>query len=203
MRIKALQAGRLRRCLKPAVLSCAVSWRSRTGSASCRRQLSARSVGRRGFPLAEPRCFVCDKHRGVVQTPGGCLYEDQLVYASHGAMPEGKSDTYLGTLFVEPKRHAAGLEDLTDLEAQRFGLVVTWLSRALRTSTRAERIYSAVLGHHVPHLHMWLIARYLDTPPEFWGMRVLEWPQAPRGNARAVEELCTKVRDQLSASGSP
>jgi histidine triad (HIT) family protein len=147
--------------------------------------------------LGEQSCFVCDKHRGLVEIPGGCLYEDELVYASHGAMPEGESEAYLGTLFVEPKRHAAGLEDLTDLEAQRLGLVVTRLSRALRAATQAERIYSAVLGHHVPHLHLWLIARYSDTPREFWGVRVLEWPQAPRGDAHAVGELCSKVRDQL------
>lgn len=122
------------------------------------------------------------------------------MYSSHGAIPEGETDTYLGTVFVEPKRHAAGLEDLTDPEAQRFGLVATWLSRALRAATHAERIYSAVLGHHVPHLHMWLIARYPETPPEFWGMRVLQWPGAPRGGASEIEALCARVRADLPNS---
>lgn len=145
----------------------------------------------------EQSCFVCDKHRGLVETPGGCLYDDDLVYASHGVMPAGKPATYLGTLFLEPKRHAAGLEDLTDLEAQRFGLLATRLSRALRAATQAERIYSAVLGHHVSHLHMWLVARYPGTPSDYWGMRVLEWEQAPRGNAGAVAALCARVRDRL------
>lgn len=155
--------------------------------------------------MSEQSCFVCDKHRGLVKVPGGCLYADELVYASHGAILEGQRTTYLGTLFLEPRRHAAGLEDLTDGEAERFGLIATRLSRALRLATQAERIYSAVLGHHVPHLHMWLIARYPETPPAFWGMRVLKWPEAPKGDARAVERLCARVREQLDLGhdGSP
>ena len=130
------------------------------------------------------------------------MYEDELVYASHGAIPEGKADTYLGTLFVEPRRHAAGLDDLTDAEAERFGLVTTRLSRALRFATQAERIYSAVLGHHVPHLHMWLIPRYLGTPPKLWGVGVLEWPEAPRGDVAAIENLCAKIRNELGHAGA-
>ena len=119
------------------------------------------------------------------------------MYASHGAMPEGKTEAYPGVLFLEPKRHAAGIEDLTDLEAQRFGLLATHLSKALRVATQAERIYAAVLGHHVPHLHLWLISRYPDTPSEYWGTSVLQWPQAPKESAEAIEQLCAAIRSQL------
>jgi len=69
-------------------------------------------------------CFVCRKHRGEISIPGGAIYEDDLVYASHVQIPEGQATAYLGYLMVEPRRHAAGLADLTDAEAQAMGLMV-------------------------------------------------------------------------------
>ena len=34
-------------------------------------------------------CFVCRKHSGEIVSPGGVVYEDELVYSSHMALPEG------------------------------------------------------------------------------------------------------------------
>lgn len=148
-------------------------------------------------PVAE--CFVCRKHRGAIVIPGGAIYEDDLVYAGHATIPEGQSITYLGCLFVEPKRHAAGLADLTDTEARALGLLVTRLSRALKTSEKAEHIYAFVLGDHVPHLHIWVMPRYAGTPQEYWGMRVAEWPDAPSGGAHEIAALCERLRVHLRA----
>ncbi len=149
--------------------------------------------------LTPGECFVCEKHRGRVEVPGGCLYEDDLVYASHGIIPEGKSTTYLGTLFLEPKRHTPGLADLSKPEAERFGLLSSRLARALQESEAAEHVYAFVLGHHVAHLHLWLVPRYPGTPPEYWAMRVAEWPDAPMGAAREIEALCSRIRTLLDA----
>lgn len=142
-------------------------------------------------------CFICRKHRGEIQVPGGSIYEDDLVYAGHGAIPEGESVMYLGYLFVEPKRHTAGLADLTDDEAQALGLLVTRLSRALKTSESAEHIYSLVLGDHVPHLHIHLVPRHPGTPREYWGLRVNEWPDAPTGGVEEIAALCERLRAAL------
>jgi hypothetical protein len=60
-------------------------------------------------------CFICRKHRGDIAVPGGAVYEDDLVYAGHAALPEGEPTAYLGFLLVEPKRHVAGLPGLTGL----------------------------------------------------------------------------------------
>jgi histidine triad (HIT) family protein len=142
-------------------------------------------------------CFICRKHRGEILIPGGAIYEDDLVYAGHDSIPESQSIAYLGSLLVEPKRHVPGLADLTDNEAQAIGLLVTRLSRALMARERAQHIYSFVLGHHVPHLHVWVIPRYPGTPREYWGTRVDEWPEAPKGGAQEIAALCERIRVHL------
>ena len=68
-------------------------------------------------------CFVCRKHRdrGPL-VPGGPVAEDELVLVSHVVTPDALgregATAYLGHLFVEPRRHAPGLADLTDAEAR-------------------------------------------------------------------------------------
>jgi len=109
---------------------------------------------------------VCRKHVGEISIPGGTVYEDNLVYAGHVAIPEGQTTAYLGSILVEPKRHISGLADLTDEEAQNVGLLIARLSRALKTIEGAEHVYLFVLGHDVPHLHIWVIPRYPGTPRE-------------------------------------
>ena len=142
-------------------------------------------------------CFVCLKHRGAIYVPGGAIYDDELIYAGHSAIPEGQTTTYLGSLVVEPKRHIPGLPDLTDAEAERMGLLVSRLARALETSEGAEHVYLFVLGHAVPHLHAWVVPRYPGTPREYWGLHVDEWPEAPRGGAEEVVALCERIRSAL------
>lgn len=143
-------------------------------------------------------CYVCRKHRGVIRVPGGAVYEDERVYAGHGALDEGTGTAYLGWLLVEPKRHASGLADVTDDEAEALGLLITRLSRALRASERAEHVYSFVLGDHIPHLHVHVIPRYPGAPLEYRGVRVDEWPDAPRGGTAEVEAVCGRIRDALA-----
>jgi|SRR5258706_4978500 len=141
-------------------------------------------------------CFVCRKHRGEIVIPGGAIYEDDVLYVGHLYLQEGQN-TYLGYLMVEPKRHAPGLADLTDTEAQAIGLMVTRLSRALKVSEGAEHIYEWVLGHHVPHLHIHIVPRYPGTPDEYWGTRTDEWPDAPHGGPEEIAALCARLRSYL------
>jgi histidine triad (HIT) family protein len=142
-------------------------------------------------------CFVCRKHRGEIPVPGGAIYEGELVYASHVLAPPDSGSFYLGYLIAETKRHAPGLADLTDQEAQAIGLLVTRLSRALKQEVGAEHVYSFVLGDAVPHLHVHVVPRYPGAPREYWGVRVDAWPEAPRGGPREVEDLCARLRLRL------
>jgi histidine triad (HIT) family protein len=141
-------------------------------------------------------CFVCDKHRGAVEVPGGPIVDDELVYASHMWSPEGGA-VYLGYLFLEPKRHVPGLADLTPEEGARLGELTARLSLALRECEGAEHVYSAVIGHHVPHLHVHLAPRYPGTPEDYWWTRLLDWPDAPRGGADEVAAVGQRLREAL------
>ncbi len=148
-------------------------------------------------------CFVCRKHRDRGSLlPGGPVAEDDLVMVSHTVTPEvfGRQGTtaYLGHLFVEPLRHAPGLADLTDAEAERTGLWCTRASRALREVAGAEHVYAAVIGDAVPHLHVHLYPRFPGTPREYWWTRVDQWPQARRGEIADIEIFVSDLRRYLA-----
>jgi diadenosine tetraphosphate (Ap4A) HIT family hydrolase len=50
----------------------------------------------------------------------------------------------------------------------------------------------------VEHLHLHLIPRYPDTPPELNWTQVTDWEDAPRGNAIAVSEVAARIRAALT-----
>jgi diadenosine tetraphosphate (Ap4A) HIT family hydrolase len=151
-------------------------------------------------PASAANCFICRKHRGEIQVPGGAIYEDDLVYAGHAAIPEGEAAGYLGAVLVEPRRHVPEIGDLTAEEAARIGVLLARLGRALQASEAAEHVYLFVLGHHVAHLHVWLVPRYPGTPRDYWGPRVDEWPEGPRGGPADIAALCGRLRAQLAAA---
>jgi diadenosine tetraphosphate (Ap4A) HIT family hydrolase len=143
-------------------------------------------------------CFICRKHRGEETVPGGAILDRRLVYVSHGYHDELNPEPYLGHVVVEPKRHAPGVDDLTDEEAAAVGVSVARVARALKRSEGAEHVYVAVIGHHTPHLHVHLIPRYPNTPREFWDpFRVDEAPGARRGGRAEAAEVAARVRAAL------
>ena len=148
--------------------------------------------------MANSSCYICSKHKGEILVPGGVIFEDSLFYASHSMIPQGQTKAYLGYLLIEPKRHVEGLQNLNEKESAAIGVLITRLSRALINIEKAEHVYLFVLGHHAPHLHYHLIPRYPDTPKEYWGMRVDEWPEAPRGGLNEINSLCDRLRKYLA-----
>jgi histidine triad (HIT) family protein len=140
-------------------------------------------------------CLFCQIQQGLVPVAGGPVYEDELVYASHYS--HDGEPMYLGHLVVQTRRHVPTFAELTDAEAQATGLLVTHLSRALKTCVGAERTYVVFFGEVVPHLHVLLTARYPGTPPEYWRSQVYEWPAAPRGGPEEIAALCERLRASL------
>ncbi len=143
-------------------------------------------------------CVVCRKHRGELPVPGGPLYRDALVYVGHAFIPPEQERAYLGWLLVEPRRHVPTVAELIAEEASAVGLWVSRAGCALKEVVGAEHIYVFVLGHHAPHLHVHVLPRYPGTPREYWGLRVDEWPAAPRGDLDEITALAARLRSTLA-----
>ncbi len=89
--------------------------------------------------------------------------------------------------------------DLTDAEASTLGVLVNDLARVLKVAEGAEHVYSFVLGHVVPHLHIHVVPRYPGAPRDYWGVRVDEWPDAPRGGVSEITAVCDRLRRGLAS----
>ncbi len=146
--------------------------------------------------LPSADCFVCAKHALGDAAPGGVLFEDELIYAGHAYPLAGPALAYRGYLVAEPLRHVAGLGDLTDSEAAALGRLVNRLARAVKEVAEAEHVYSFVFGDGLAHahLHVVLAPRYAGTPREYWGVRLREWPDAPRVGEEEMRSLVARLR---------
>jgi histidine triad (HIT) family protein len=145
---------------------------------------------------AAPDCLVCRQVAGDVT--GGLLIDAPLVAGFHASVIPENPSPLLGHLFVSPRRHAAGLEDLDAREAAAVGVAASRLARALRETLDLERVYSAAIGHHVPHLHVHLVPRYAGTPPDVEWTRLDEWKGAPHGDETSIAELAGRLRAALA-----
>lgn len=141
-------------------------------------------------------CFICNKHAGNIETSGIMIYEDEYVYVGH--IDRDGNPNYLGHIMIDLKRHAPTLGDMNMEEAKAFGMIIARVSKALLESENAEHIYSYVMGDAVPHLHMHLVARYSNTPKEYWGPNaVYDWEDAPMGDSNDVIDLCSRIKTYL------
>jgi len=143
-----------------------------------------------------PNCFICEKHAGNIATAGAVIYEDEFFYVGH-IDRDGKPN-YLGHIMIDLKRHVPTLAEMSVHEAGAFGIMMARVSKALKESEGAEHIYSLISGNSVPHLHMHLVARYPNTPLNYWGvMDVYDWEEAPMGTNDEVVALCHRLKAYL------
>jgi len=124
------------------------------------------------------------------------LHEDELIHVGHTHTLRGPT-AYRGWLVVETKRHVSGLGDLTVEEAEAIGRAMSRVARVQREALGAEHVYAFVFGDAVPHLHVHLAPRYPDTPIEYWGPRLNEWPEHPRVDGDSMRALVSQLRSQF------
>lgn len=142
-------------------------------------------------------CIVCRITPWPSGTCRGPLYEDELMVISQAQLWGGEEEHYLGHLFIEPRHHSAELADLSAAEGQLIGLFTMRLARALMETEGAEHVYSFVIGDGVPHVHVHVIGRYPGAPRKYWGPRVDEWPDAPRGAEDEIAQAADRIRCYL------
>jgi histidine triad (HIT) family protein len=148
-------------------------------------------------------CLVCRKHRGEVAVFGGIIFENDLISISHAQLFGEEKDHYLGHVFVESKWHVPELADLTEQEAQAIGLWTSRVAQALLHAEGMEHVYSFFIADGVPHVHVHVIGRRPGAPREYWGPRVDDWPQAPRGGEDEIAQVADRARAYLNEHFGP
>lgn len=118
-------------------------------------------------------CLTCLLNQGDGKAPGGVIYQDGLWRLEHVLEPI----PMVGWLVLKPLRHVEHVADLTDREARTFGPLTRRITRAMREVLRPEKIYLSLYaeapGH--AHLHVHLIPRFADTPPDRRGPHIFEY----------------------------
>lgn len=113
-------------------------------------------------------CFICEKHEGLQgEPPGGYIYEDEHWMVCH--FPTHIA--VLGQLVIESKRHFLDFSDMTEEEAESYGVLLQTVYSVLRRETNAVRIYTLVMLEGADHFHVHLIPRSADS--EVKGMELL------------------------------
>lgn len=90
-------------------------------------------------------------------------------------------------------RHAPDYADLHVDEAASVGREIARWSRALK-GIGAERVYVAVVGHGVPHLHVNLLPRWPGTPDEIPWYSIDDWAGANRVSFAEAGTLAERLR---------
>jgi histidine triad (HIT) family protein len=102
---------------------------------------------------------------------------------------------------IDLKRHVPTMAELNPDEARAFGMIMARVSKALKKMEGAEHIYALVSGNSVPHLHMHLVARYPNTPEQYWGpFAVYDSPNARMGDNGKVIEVCNRIKSFLETN---
>lgn len=125
--------------------------------------------------------------------------ETALFHVSHEWVED--EPTYLGYLLIQTKRHVPDLASLTNAEGHELGLLIQRVSQALKVCTTAEWTYVLGFTEAVRHVHVFVVARYPNTPKEFVRLAVTDWPNAPKGDRAAVVDLSQRLREWIRTSG--
>ncbi|MQY27496.1 hypothetical protein NRB56_30790 [Nocardia sp. RB56] len=136
-------------------------------------------------------CPICAKHRGLGPLVGPVIFAGELVVVSHRPLTEGAPIP--GYLFVETRRHAPTLADLTGAEAAAVGGAAARAAYALRSELEPEFVFSAITGRSVPHFHQHVFARPAGTPATIPWYDVGSWEDGPRVNDSSLAALCARL----------
>lgn len=140
-------------------------------------------------------CLSCDVRDGKVKTPGGILFENDLITITH-SIPPAQSK---GFLIVQPKRHVEHIADLSEDEMLELGKGIRAAANAIKKILNPEKIYTCSFGETVKHVHFYVIPRTKEMPAR--GITTLQeildkgkW----RPSEEEAEETALKLKENLS-----
>ena len=65
-----------------------------------------------------------------------------------------------GFCYLEPIKHIEYITELEGKEADEFGKILAYASKAIKKATGAKLVYVYIFGDHIPHLHMHLAPHF-------------------------------------------
>lgn len=154
-----------------------------------------------------PACLTCEliRRRDAGEAPlWDSIYRTpawDVVHSYNTALP--------GWLVLVARRHIEAVDALTEEEAVELGRLLRRVSLALKTVTGCAKTYViqfAEAAEH-PHVHVHVVARMPDMPPERRGPNVFQYlgvRDDERLSEAAMNDLALKIRQALlspSASG--
>jgi diadenosine tetraphosphate (Ap4A) HIT family hydrolase len=123
-------------------------------------------------------CALCDPERAGAGRMRVAALRTSTLYLE-------RDQTYPGyCVLVFDRRHAAGLEALSEAERSDFLADLARAALAVADCFAPDHMNYAMLGNMVPHLHAHLIPRYRDDPR--WGRPI--WGDAPPPPAVATSD---------------
>lgn len=139
-------------------------------------------------------CFICGKYQG--DRPVQPIAELEGIALTHIA-PSDDGWAMKGRLIIEPIRHVENPEDLMPQEFSNMGILLQRAMNVLKAHLGAEHVYFFRINEQVKHFHFHVLPRYAGTPKEFWGLKIVDWPDYPKIDDNGVQELSSAVRSKI------
>jgi len=139
-------------------------------------------------------CVICRWEDGLDPLNGGKIAETENFFVFHN---QTHPAPVLGWLIIAPKAHILQqtafspdvLLELMELQQK--------MTAILEKTTRTGRVYWAVFGEEVKHLHFHLIPRPENLPAEALGWRIFGYKPEDGAGKREVEGFCDFIREQF------
>lgn len=140
-------------------------------------------------------CLSCNVKLGKITTPGGILFENELISVTHSIPPAQCK----GFMIVQPKRHVAHIADLTEAEVVAIAKAIRHTANSIKEVLAPEKVYVCSFGETVKHVHFYVIPRTKEMPAR--GITVLT-QILDEGKWRCTEEEAKDVALLIKKSNS-
>jgi diadenosine tetraphosphate (Ap4A) HIT family hydrolase len=120
---------------------------------------------------------------------GPLIWQDEhvLVSANRPARP---AKSFSAICFIETRRHARYIDELTDTEATTVGWAAARGAKAFRSTLDPEAVFSAIIGRGVPHFRQHVFVRHRGSRSSSTG-----WPAVSGPTLR----MATRVQGRNSS----
>ncbi len=131
-------------------------------------------------------CLPCSNNavEPALLPPRERVYDDELwrvAHAFNSALP--------GWMVVVARRHVVSLSELTAAEAAALGPLLRGLSSALEEVLGASKAYVIFLAEAVTHVHIHVIPRSADLPPDRRGPNIFAYLSRPESEWVSRDEM--------------